>query len=272
MRLFFATLLVLLAAIYLHLEGVQRDTKYDKNKFYYNNLIAYIKLLEELRARLASGTDVHRISVTRPPENIPLQERFVQVQLKNGGEELIIVIIDTVNVYLVGYLSGSTLRPTLYYLDDIPREELLQAFPSTDYTHSRLGFSGNYGSLPDRDRIELRHSALNYAIINLYYGRSQPSVLLGHKPQEQMVGSIPADPMVRPTVPTHIDGHESLDSIILLKCQGWGNQRWADGTILNPNAPLVMDVQSSDMSLQDIILYQLTRNPNQKWLAYGFHS
>nr|GEX28386.1 type 2 ribosome-inactivating protein [Tanacetum cinerariifolium] len=182
MRLFLATLLAVIY-LYLGLGGVQRDTKYDKNKFYYNNgdrpnIIAYIKLFEELRARLASRTDVHRISITHPHENIPLQERFVQVQLENGGEELIIVIIDTVNVYVVGYLSGSTLRPTLYYLDDIPREELLQAFPSTDYTHSRLGFSGNYGSLPDKDRIELGHGVLNYAIINLYYGRSQPSALL----------------------------------------------------------------------------------------------
>nr|GEX45153.1 ribosome-inactivating protein bryodin II-like [Tanacetum cinerariifolium] len=73
---------------------------------------------------------------------------------------------------------GSTLHPTLYYLDDIPREELLQAFPSIDYTHSQLGFFGNYGSLQDRDCIELGHGALNYAIINLYYGRSQPNALL----------------------------------------------------------------------------------------------
>nr|GEW98376.1 transcription initiation factor TFIID subunit 13 [Tanacetum cinerariifolium] len=32
--------------------------------------------------------------------------------------------------------------------------------------------------LPDRDRIELGHGALIYAIINLYYGRSQPTALL----------------------------------------------------------------------------------------------
>nr|GFB04409.1 ribosome-inactivating protein [Tanacetum cinerariifolium] len=40
------------------------------------------------------------------------------------------------------------------------------------------------------------------------------------------------------------NSHESSDNIILFKCQGWGNQRWtfmADGTILNPNARLVMD-------------------------------
>ncbi|GJV85792.1 ribosome-inactivating protein [Tanacetum coccineum] len=46
------------------------------------------------------------------------------------------------------------------------------------------------------------------------------------------------------------DGHQSLDIIILLKCQGWGDQRWtfmADGTILNPNARLVMDVRRSDV-------------------------
>nr|GFC69790.1 ribosome-inactivating protein [Tanacetum cinerariifolium] len=48
----------------------------------------------------------------------------------------------------------------------------------------------------------------------------------------------------------------------------WGNQRWADDTILNPNARLVMDVRSSDVSLQDIILYQPTGNPNKKWLAF----
>ncbi|GKD56895.1 ribosome-inactivating protein [Tanacetum coccineum] len=41
----------------------------------------------------------------------------------------------------------------------------------------------------------------------------------------------------------------SLDCIILLKCQGWGDQRWtfmADDTILIPNAWLVMDVQNTD--------------------------
>ncbi|KAL8198138.1 hypothetical protein R6Q57_030048 [Mikania cordata] len=67
------------------------------------------------------------------------------------------------------------------------------------------------------------------------------------------------------------DGHESSDIIILLKCQGWGNQRWAfmpDGTILNPNARLVMDVRQSDVSLKQIILYQPTGNPNQQWLAF----
>ncbi|GJV80579.1 ribosome-inactivating protein [Tanacetum coccineum] len=67
------------------------------------------------------------------------------------------------------------------------------------------------------------------------------------------------------------DGHKSSDSIILLKCQGSGDERWtfmADGTILNPNARLVMDVQNSDPSLQDIILYQPTGTPNQNWLAF----
>ena len=56
------TLLVLLAAIYLHLGGVQTDTKDDKNIFSYNkgespDTTAYTNLLEELRSRLASGID-----------------------------------------------------------------------------------------------------------------------------------------------------------------------------------------------------------------------
>ncbi|KAF7113331.1 hypothetical protein RHSIM_RhsimUnG0137100 [Rhododendron simsii] len=60
------------------------------------------------------------------------------------------------------------------------------------------------------------------------------------------------------------DGHSSSDVIIVLRCQGWGNQRWVfhtDGTILNPNAKLVMDVRRSDVSLRQIILYQTYREP-----------
>lgn len=67
------------------------------------------------------------------------------------------------------------------------------------------------------------------------------------------------------------NGHNSLDLIVLLPCRGIGNQRWTfmdDGTILNPNAGLVMDVKESDLSLQQIILYQHTGNPNQKWRTF----
>nr|GEY75864.1 ribosome-inactivating protein [Tanacetum cinerariifolium] len=53
------------------------------------------------------------------------------------------------------------------------------------------------------------------------------------------------------------NGHESSDNIFLLKGQGSGDERrtfMADGTILNPNARLVMDVRNSDVSLKEIIL------------------
>ncbi|KAK9049130.1 hypothetical protein SSX86_031903 [Deinandra increscens subsp. villosa] len=185
-----ATFLVLLAAIHLHLGGVQADTKDDNDTFYYNNgdlpnIEAYAKLLEDLRSRLASGTDANGIAVTRPPTNVPLQERFVQVQLQNSGCEVITVIIDTVNVYVLGYLenrNGSTLSPTLHYLnldDDIPtREALFQAFPNPQYVQSPLGFAGNYGSLPNRETHELGHDALNDAIRNLYFGKSQSNAML----------------------------------------------------------------------------------------------
>ncbi|KAL8241916.1 hypothetical protein R6Q59_012218 [Mikania micrantha] len=178
-----ATLLILLAAIYLHLGGVQTDTKNDMNIFFYNNgyspdIEAYVRLLEELRSRLASETDVHGIAVTRPLRSIPIEERFIQVQLENSGGEVITVIINTENVYVVGYLVGSNVHPTLCYLDQIPRDELFEAFPSPQYTHSRLRFAGNYDSLPNRETTELGHGALNVAISNLYYRRSQPSAML----------------------------------------------------------------------------------------------
>lgn len=180
-----ATLVVLLAAIY----GVQTaDTKDDKqNIFVYNNgatpnTTAYSRLIRELRSRLAIGTDVNGIAVTRDPAvPIPLVDRFVQVQLENGGGDAVItVIIDTENVYVVGYLENrgaSTLRPTLHYLDDTPNE-LLQAFPSPQYTQSPLRFAGNYVSLGNRENHDLGHGALNAAIGNLYYGQSQRIGLL----------------------------------------------------------------------------------------------
>ncbi|GJW63465.1 ribosome-inactivating protein [Tanacetum coccineum] len=85
--------------------------------------------------------------------------------------------ITLVNVYVVGYLLG-TLIPTLHFLNDILRDELLEAFPSQYYTHRRLGFAGNYGSLLCREETQLGHGALNDAIRNLYYGQSQRSALL----------------------------------------------------------------------------------------------
>ncbi|XP_058223283.1 ribosome-inactivating protein SNAI-like [Rhododendron vialii] len=65
------------------------------------------------------------------------------------------------------------------------------------------------------------------------------------------------------------DGHSSSAVIIILRCQGVGNQRWvfnADGTISYPNAKLVMNVKNSDVSLHQIILYQPNGNPSQQWL------
>lgn len=67
------------------------------------------------------------------------------------------------------------------------------------------------------------------------------------------------------------NGHNSLDRIVLLPWRGNGNQRWTfmdDGTILNPNAGLVMDVREGDFSLQQIILYKHTGKPNQKWRTF----
>nr|GEY53587.1 ribosome-inactivating protein [Tanacetum cinerariifolium] len=407
-------------------------TKYDQNIFYYNNgyqpnITAYVNLLEQLRSRLASETDVYGIAVTRPPTNILLKERFVQVQLENSRGEVITVIIHTLNVYVVGYLVVRNNSQTLHFLDDYPKE-LFQAFPSTRYNYSGLGFAGNYNDLKYRLETQLGHGALNIAITNLFYTQSQsdqskkrallviiqmvaeavriryiehlilrnmyanlnsipdssraislqnnwsalsnqiqwsecqfqvavgadepcpygepttniigrdgqcvnvkenkynngdPIVLRAcENAQRNQLWTFKSDGTIRSngkcltTDGNHImifdcdkavppqalnpssgffimlwalygdstirlysdstlcvtsDGHESLNSIILLNCKGSEDQRWtfmADGTILNPNARLVMDVRGSDVSLQEIILYQPTRNPNQKWLAF----
>nr|O22415.1 RecName: Full=Ribosome-inactivating protein SNAIf; AltName: Full=Agglutinin I; Contains: RecName: Full=SNAIf-A chain; AltName: Full=rRNA N-glycosidase; Contains: RecName: Full=Linker peptide; Contains: RecName: Full=SNAIf-B chain; Contains: RecName: Full=TrSNAIf; Flags: Precursor [Sambucus nigra]AAC49989.1 type 2 ribosome-inactivating protein SNAIf precursor [Sambucus nigra] len=66
------------------------------------------------------------------------------------------------------------------------------------------------------------------------------------------------------------EDHEPSDLIVILKCEGSGNQRWVfntNGTISNPNAKLVMDVAQSNVSLRKIILYPPTGNPNQQWIT-----
>nr|GEZ02659.1 ribosome-inactivating protein [Tanacetum cinerariifolium] len=228
------------------------------------------------------------------------------------------------------------------------------------YNYSPLGFTSNYRSLPDREKTELGHGALNDAIRNLYYIHSQPSALLTQGPEawrtdgriypsrsngvmrqaalalmlyrcnpkakrvpvpvavaadEQCLDGEPTTNIIRMagkcvdvyenqydngtpiilfscgnakancvsgteprqqwalygdrnirlysdrTLCVTSNGHESSDSIFLLKGQGSGDERWtfmADGTILNPNARLVIDVWSSDVSLKEIIMYEPT--------------
>ncbi|CAA0816187.1 Unknown protein [Striga hermonthica] len=169
-----ATFLFLAAAIYLHQLGGVHSIKITYNNGANPNIEAYVNLIQDLRRAVARGTDSHGIAVTRDP-NLPLQDPFVQVQLESGGDEVITVIIYTVNVYVVGYYFGPVVQPILYYLDDIPREALFRAFPSPNYTHRALGFAGNYGSLPSREGQELGHSALNVAISNLFHGNSRPN-------------------------------------------------------------------------------------------------
>ncbi|KAM2913800.1 hypothetical protein COP2_044410 [Malus domestica] len=68
------------------------------------------------------------------------------------------------------------------------------------------------------------------------------------------------------------NGHNSSNVIIILKCElKRGDQRWVfktDGSILNPNAELVMDVKNSDVYLRQIILYPYYGTPNQQWLPF----
>ncbi|CAK9313714.1 unnamed protein product [Citrullus colocynthis] len=64
-------------------------------------------------------------------------------------------------------------------------------------------------------------------------------------------------------------GKDLNDAIALAKCQGLPQQRWVakeDGTILNLNTNLVMDVKGSDPNLRQIILFARTGNPNQQWM------
>ncbi|KAJ0971764.1 hypothetical protein J5N97_019723 [Dioscorea zingiberensis] len=67
-------------------------------------------------------------------------------------------------------------------------------------------------------------------------------------------------------------GNDSSGTVItIVSCSaGSSGQRWVftnEGTILNLNNGLVMDVRASDPSLRQIIIYPSTGKPNQMWLA-----
>nr|AET98835.1 type 2 ribosome-inactivating protein [Cinnamomum camphora] len=69
---------------------------------------------------------------------------------------------------------------------------------------------------------------------------------------------------------TSSDNHSKGSIIIISGCSsGSEGQRWVfmnDGTILNLKNGMVMDVKGSDPSLHQIIIWEFTGNPNQKWL------
>ncbi|RWR91466.1 type 2 ribosome-inactivating protein [Cinnamomum micranthum f. kanehirae] len=69
---------------------------------------------------------------------------------------------------------------------------------------------------------------------------------------------------------TATDNHSQGSIIIISSCSpGSEGQRWVfrnDGTILNLENEMVMDVRGSDPSLHQIIIWEFNGNSNQKWL------
>ncbi|RWR91461.1 type 2 ribosome-inactivating protein [Cinnamomum micranthum f. kanehirae] len=70
---------------------------------------------------------------------------------------------------------------------------------------------------------------------------------------------------------TSSDNHSKGRIIIISGCSsGSEGQRWVFmnvGTILNLKNGMVMEVKGSDPSLHQIIIWEVTENPNQKWLS-----
>nr|GEU31631.1 cytochrome P450 716B1-like [Tanacetum cinerariifolium] len=223
----------------------------------------------------ASGTDAHGIAVTRPLTNIPLQERFIQFHLENSSSEVIIVIINTENVYVVGYLFRPASRLTLYYLDDIPREELFQAFPSRQYNYSPLGFAVNYRSLPDREKIELGHGALNDAIRNLYYRHSQPSALLVIIQMVSEAARISAGTIMNPRSGLVIAAESSTQRTVLNVAEDNNSSRQAWSANTQPTINYISGFR--EMCLQANGAYAcvwlancvIGTEPRQQWALYG---
>nr|GEV45126.1 ribosome-inactivating protein [Tanacetum cinerariifolium] len=92
----------------------------------------------------------------------------------------------------------------------------------------------------------------SFTIANAAYARVWlANCVIGTEPRQQW--ALYGDSNIRLysdiTLCATSNGHESSDSIFLLKGQGSGDERWtfmADGTILIPNVRLVIDVWNSD--------------------------
>nr|AAL55094.1 ribosome-inactivating protein IRAb [Iris x hollandica] len=78
-------------------------------------------------------------------------------------------------------------------------------------------------------------------------------------------------PLTDPNYCVTSQTHDQGSQIILLSCNfGGASQRWmftSQGTIYNLHSGYVMDVKQSDPSLQQIIIWSTTGNPNQMWFT-----
>ncbi|KAF2291757.1 hypothetical protein GH714_035469 [Hevea brasiliensis] len=132
------------------------------------NRESYAQLLETLRDHLGREKDErHGILVLPNPQTVPINRRFLLVQLSNSAGHSITLALDVTSADVVGYRVGNQ----SYFFENAPSEAFSNLFRYT--TRVSIGFGSNYDALEaaadqHRNRIGLGMIPLETAISYLY--------------------------------------------------------------------------------------------------------
>lgn len=126
----------------------------------------YTRFINNVREEVVSGDEVHGIPRLYNPTKLPESDRYLQVALFNSYQERIILAIDKVNLYLVGY---RTVNKACFF-NDTNGPETSSLFPGVE--RYQLPFKGSYWFMEEiagsRKNITLGMSELDKCINNLY--------------------------------------------------------------------------------------------------------
>ncbi|EEF30196.1 ricin-agglutinin family protein [Ricinus communis] len=133
---------------------------------------SYTNFIDAVRSHLTTGDDVrHEIPVLRNRVGLPINQRFVLVQLSNQAEHSVTLAMDVTNAYVVGYRAGNN---AYFFRPDSPEdaEAITHLFTDAQNPYT-FAFGGNYDRLEQlgglRENIELGNGPLEDAISALYY-------------------------------------------------------------------------------------------------------
>nr|7TH2_A Chain A, Ricin A chain [Ricinus communis]7TH2_B Chain B, Ricin A chain [Ricinus communis] len=134
---------------------------------------SYTNFIRAVRGRLTTGADVrHEIPVLPNRVGLPINQRFILVELSNHAELSVTLALDVTNAYVVGYRAGNSAY--FFHPDNQEDAEAITHLFTDVQNRYTFAFGGNYDRLEQlagnlRENIELGNGPLEEAISALYY-------------------------------------------------------------------------------------------------------
>nr|prf ricin D Ile chain [Ricinus communis] len=134
---------------------------------------SYTNFIRAVRGRLTTGADVrHEIPVLPNRVGLPINQRFILVELQNHAELSVTLALSVTNAYVVGYRAGNSAY--FFHPDNQEDAEAITHLFTDVQNRYTFAFGGNYDRLEQlagnlRENIELGNGPLEEAISALYY-------------------------------------------------------------------------------------------------------